>query len=424
MCNRLWQTFLVVLVVDSAWSSPFELAFEEMPNSPVLLFLDIVFDASFTIDTVLTSTYLLVDNHKKIAIRYVTKLWFFMDVASTIPFQMIYHYATRHMHKGEAFGLFNLLRFWRLRHLSKLFKRCNAFLYSAKNQTEASDVASTSFLQSMTKFQRVHGLDNRFQISKAEASGLGTPILCIGQLLPSQLLAMETCMQRIQERVFIIFYMLCNMGFIAYLIGNMTNLIVHGTMRTFITRDSINKVLPFAKSTSRMHERTNAGTLATEVQDSRTTARTSPRRLTQGIRSSIAQHLFRSNVENAYIFKHFSEDLIVLLVSEYYPPKVDIILQNEIPTEFYILVSKAVVLVTFFLTGSPFKATKNADADKSLTVQDVLTYKNGREQMKQLELKLDLIGDANFGRFTGFCLYAVFNFPAAPYKMQLEKCFN
>ena len=29
--------------------------------------------------------------------------------------------------------------------------------------------------------------------------------------------------------------------------------------------------------------------------------------------------------------------------AEYFPPKVDIILQNEIPTDFYILVSGAVV---------------------------------------------------------------------------------
>lgn len=35
-----------------------------------------------------------------------------------------------------------------------------------------------------------------------------------------------------QEMVFTIFYMMFNLGLGAYLIGNMTNLIVHGTSRT------------------------------------------------------------------------------------------------------------------------------------------------------------------------------------------------
>lgn len=35
------------------------------------------------------------------------------------------------------------------------------------------------------------------------------------------------------EKVFTIFYMLFNIGLTAYLIGNMTILIVHGAMRTF-----------------------------------------------------------------------------------------------------------------------------------------------------------------------------------------------
>lgn len=34
--------------------------------------------------------------------------------------------------------------------------------------------------------------------------------------------------------------------------------------------------------------------------------------------------------------------------AEYFPPKVEIILQNEIPTDFYILVSGAVVCYHYF----------------------------------------------------------------------------
>lgn len=34
--------------------------------------------------------------------------------------------------------------------------------------------------------------------------------------------------------------------------------------------------------------------------------------------------------------------------AEYFPPKVEIILQNEIPTDFYIIVSGAVVPIPLF----------------------------------------------------------------------------
>ncbi|CAK9166601.1 unnamed protein product [Ilex paraguariensis] len=75
---RWWQTFLVVLVVYSAWSSPFELAFRKVATGS-LLPVDLVVDAFFAIDIILTfsvayldkSTYLLVDDRKKIAIRYM-----------------------------------------------------------------------------------------------------------------------------------------------------------------------------------------------------------------------------------------------------------------------------------------------------------------------------------------------------------------
>lgn len=37
--------------------------------------------------------------------------------------------------------------------------------------------------------------------------------------------------------------------------------------------------------------------------------------LPKAIRSSIAQHLFRSTVENTYLFKGVSEDLVIQLVN-------------------------------------------------------------------------------------------------------------
>ena len=72
---------MVVLVIYSAWASPFELAFRKVATGS-LMPVDLVVDAFFAIDIVINffvayldkSTYLLVDDHKKIALRYPATL--------------------------------------------------------------------------------------------------------------------------------------------------------------------------------------------------------------------------------------------------------------------------------------------------------------------------------------------------------------
>lgn len=81
--RRWWQTYLVILVVYSAWASPFELAFRKAATgSRSLMPIDLVVDGFFAFDIILTffvayldkSTYLLVDDPKKIARRWILNL--------------------------------------------------------------------------------------------------------------------------------------------------------------------------------------------------------------------------------------------------------------------------------------------------------------------------------------------------------------
>ncbi|KAJ6407139.1 hypothetical protein OIU84_010613 [Salix udensis] len=62
-----------------------------------------------------------------------------------------------------------------------------------------------------------------------------------------------------------------------------------------------------------------------------------------------SHYLFYSLVDKVYLFRGVSKDLLFQLVSEmkaeYYPPNEDVILQNEAPTDFYILVTGAVDLL-------------------------------------------------------------------------------
>lgn len=387
---------MVVLVVYSAWASPFELAFKRVATGS-LLPVDLVVDAFFAVDIILTffvayldkSTYLLVLDHKKIALRYVTRYYFAMDVASTLPFQSIHRIFTGHFHNGLVFGILNLLRLWRLRRVSELFMRlekdtrfsyfwiryvklicvtlfavhsAGCFYYWMATHHKTSDDTWIGAV--------VHNFEHR-SIWLGYIYAIYWATVTLTTVGYGDLHAVN-----FGEKVFTIFYMLFNIGLFAYLVGNMTNLIVHSAVRTLFMRDSINEIFRYANK-NRLPEGLKEQMLA-HMQLKFKTAELQQEEvlldLPKAIRSSIAHHLFRRTIDKTYLLKGISEELTVQLVSEmkaeYFPPKVDIILQNEIPTDFYILVSGAL---------------------------DVLKYKNGTEQFLSKLGSADMVGE--FGVF-------------------------
>ncbi|KAF9662193.1 hypothetical protein SADUNF_Sadunf18G0027800 [Salix dunnii] len=406
---RWWQTFLVVLVVYSAWASPFELAFKKAATGG-LLPVDLVVDAFFAADIVLTffvayldkTTYLLVDDHKKIALRYITRLFFPMDVASTLPFQSIYRVITGKMHDGETFGFLNLLRLWRLRRVTELYKRLEKDTRFSYFYTRLLKLISVTlfavhsagcfyyWIAAHHKTASNTWIGAQVEDFKYRSIWLGYTysiywsIVTLTTVGYGDLHAVNT-----GEKIFNMFYMLFNIGLTAYIIGNMTNLIVHAAVRTFAMRNAINQILRYA-SKNRLPEGLKEQMLA-HMQLKFKTAELQQEEvlgdLPKAIRSSIAQHLFHDVVANTYLFKGVSEDLITQLVTEmkaeYFPPKVDIILKNEIPTEFYILVSGAL---------------------------DVLVYKNGTEQV------LSKIGPSDVAGEIG----VVFNIPQ-PFTLRTKR---
>ncbi|KAK4783529.1 hypothetical protein SAY86_007903 [Trapa natans] len=406
---RLWQTALVALVVYSAWVSPFELAFKKASTGPLMI-VDLIVDAFFGTDIVLTffvayldkATYLLVDDHKKIASRYLTKIWFPMDVASTLPFQTIYIVFTGKRNRGQFFGFLNLLRLWRLRRVSQLFTRLEKDTRISYFWTRTLKLICVTlfavhsagcfyfWLAAHHKTPTNTWIGSQVPNFKEESIWLGYTysmywsIVTLTTVGYGDLHAVNT-----GEKVFNMLYMLFNIGLTAYLIGNMTNLIVHAAVRTFAMRDAINEILRYA-SKNRLPEGLKEQMLA-HMQLKFKTAELQQEEVLQdlpkAIRTGIAQHLFRSTVENAYLFKDVSVDLLVQMVAEmkaeYFPPKVEIILQNEFPTDFYIIVSGAV---------------------------DVLTYKNGMEQILTKLGSSEMIGEIG----------VIFNIPQ-PFTMRTKR---
>ncbi|MCL7036347.1 hypothetical protein MKW94_018384 [Papaver nudicaule] len=370
---RWWQLFLVVLVLYSAWSSPFELAFDKVATGS-LLPVDLVVDGFFAIDIVLTffvayldrTTYLLVDDRKKIAVRYMTKFWLPLDVASTLPLQLIYRGLTGKTKTGAVFSFLNLLRLWRLRRVGKLFARLEKdtrFSYFWTRYIKL--ICVTLFIvHSVGCFQywmATHYFDKEKTWIGANLGNFEDRSIWIGYTysLYWTITTLTTVgygdlhAQNTREKIFNIFFMFFNIGLTAYLIGNMTNLIVHSAYRTFAMRDAINKILRFSSS-NRLPVNLKEQMMAHMHLQFRTQEMQQDQvfqDLPKAIRSSIGQHLFTTTVKGGYLFNGVSEDLIVQLITEmraeYFPPKVDLIIQNEIPTDFYIIVSGQMDLLTY-----------------------------------------------------------------------------
>ncbi|PKA49049.1 Potassium channel AKT1 [Apostasia shenzhenica] len=293
---RYWQIFLIILVAYSAWISPFEFALITKPTG-TLSIVDNIVNGFFAIDIILTffvayldkTSYLLVDKPKKIAKKYLTS-WFILDVVSTVPSEI----ARKLLPKAlESYGFFNMLRLWRLRRVSSLFARY-------------PDPSLTWIGASMPNFHS-RSLWIRYVTSMYWSI---TTLTTVGY---GDLHAENT-----REMIFDIIYMLFNLGLTAYIIGNMTNLVVHGTSRTRKFRDTIQAASGFAQRNQipvRLQEQMLAHLCLKYRTDSEGLQQQETLdALPKAIQSSISHYLFYNLVQKVYLFQGVSADLLFQLV--------------------------------------------------------------------------------------------------------------
>ncbi|XP_042410102.1 potassium channel AKT1-like [Zingiber officinale] len=366
---RTWESILFMLVLYTAWVSPFEFGFLQENNGPFRL-ADNIVNAFFFIDIVLTffvayldeATYLLVDDPKPIAKRYLTS-WFILDIVSTIPSEFMLKLLPPNL---QSYGIFNMFRLWRLRRVSAMFARWE------KDKSLSYFWIRCAKLVSVTIFAVHCGgcffflLAAKYPDPKNTWIGITTADFHEQSLWVNYVTSMYWSITTVAtvgygdlhpvntwEKFFDFFFMLFSMGLDAYLIGNMTNLVVHGTTRTRKYRDTIQAASSFARRNQipeRLQEqmishlslkfRTDSeGLQQQETMDA----------LPKAIRSSISHFLFFPLVQNVYLFQGVSPDMLFQLVSEmkgeYYPPREDVILQNEAPTDFYILATGTAELI-------------------------------------------------------------------------------
>ncbi|XP_068635480.1 potassium channel KAT3-like [Aristolochia californica] len=363
---RVWQMFLITLVVYSAWICPFEFAFLKY-RPDVLFVVDNIMNGFFAVDIILTffvafldrRSYLFVDDPKKIASRYVSS-WFIFDVCSTIPFQSL---SLLHRKYGSNLGFkfLNMLRLWRLRRVSSLFARLEKDIRFNYFWTRCTKLVSVTLFAVHCGGCFNYLIADRYPDPKKTWIGAVMPDFKERSLWVRYVTAMYWSITTLtttgygdlhaenpREMLFILFYMLFNLGLTAYLIGNMTNLVVHGTSRTRNFRDTVQAASEFA-ARNQLPLRIEDQMLShiclrfkTEELKQQETLNGLPK----AIRASIAHFLFFPIIQKVYLFQGVSYDFLFQLVpemqAEYFPPKEEVMIQNEFPADIYILVSGSV----------------------------------------------------------------------------------
>ncbi|KAJ0513948.1 putative cyclic nucleotide-binding domain, potassium channel, voltage-dependent, EAG/ELK/ERG [Helianthus annuus] len=370
---RYWQTLMVVMVAYSAWTYPFEVAFLKSSSHThkQLYIADSIVDLFFAIDIVLTffvayvdpTTHLLVRDPKSIATRYLST-WFVMDLASTLPFELISYLFTGHHRMSLPYTVLGLLRFWRLRRVKQFFTRLEKDIrFNYFWVRCARLLCVTLFLVHCAGciyylLAVLYPHEGRTWIGSINPGFRKDDlyILYISAIYWS-ITTMTTVgygdlhAENAAEMVFIIFYMLFNLGLTAYIIGNMTNLVVEGTRRTMEFRNSIEAASSFV-GRNRLPTRLKEQILAYMCLRFKAESLNQQQlieQLPKTICKSIRQHLFLPTVEKVYLFKDVSREILLLLVAdmkaEYIPPREDVIIQNEAPDDVYIIVSGEVEII-------------------------------------------------------------------------------
>ncbi|XP_021738015.1 potassium channel AKT1-like isoform X2 [Chenopodium quinoa] len=156
-----------------------------------------------------------------------------------------------------------------------------------------------------------------------------------------------------REKIFVIFYMIISVGLFIYWVAIMTSLISHRISVNMNFRNKLQAASKFAKR-NRLpvclqaqiishlclkYRVDSEGLQKQEVLES----------FPKAIKSSISHFLFYSLLDKVYLFRGISNDVFCQLVSEvkveYFPPNEDVILQDEAPTDLYVVVAGAMKLI-------------------------------------------------------------------------------
>ncbi|KAH7278030.1 hypothetical protein KP509_38G020400 [Ceratopteris richardii] len=361
---RLWQNLLAMLVIYSTWIAFFELAFiRYLPRT--FFIVDIIVDLFFLVDVGVNffvpymdkSKFIFLDNFSRIAMRYLWT-WLILDVASSIPYQVFALAITKQFGRGFLYQILNMLRLLRFRRFYAFFSRLEKNRHINYFWIRCLKLIVITILL-------LHGVACGYYLlaeihPNPEKTWIGNVIddfkheSIWNRYLYAMFWSMITFAAlgygnfhsvNTMEMVYNSLCMLFELGLNAYLIGNISDLIVDLTRRTKQFRDSVGAVWKFSIQNRLPSELRDQmmDYMSLKFKTERLEQEETLSLLPKALCTSVTQHLFLPTLENAYLFAGTSKEFLLQLVAqtraEYFPPGEDIILHHEAPTEFYVIVS-------------------------------------------------------------------------------------
>ncbi|KAF9625243.1 hypothetical protein IFM89_020829 [Coptis chinensis] len=359
---HIWTHIILIWAVYSSFLTPIEFGFfRGLPKA--LSFLDITGQVAFLIDIVVnfflayrdSETYLMVYKRTPIALRYL-KSNFIFDFLGCLPWDVIYRVSGR----KEVVRYLLWLRLTRVRKMTDFFQKMEKdirinYLFTRIVKLIAVELYCThtaacifyylattlppshegyTWIGSLKLGDYSYSNFREIDLGKRYLTSLYFAIVTMATVGCGDIHAVN-----IREMIFVMIYVSFDMIIGAYLIGNMTALIVKGS-KTERFRDKMTDMIKYMNRNKLGKDIRDQikGHLRLQYESSYTEASVL-QDIPISIRAKISQRLYKSYVENASLFKGCSAELINQIVirihEEYFLPGEVIMEQGSVVDQVY-----------------------------------------------------------------------------------------
>ncbi|XP_027178269.1 potassium channel SKOR isoform X1 [Coffea eugenioides] len=335
---RAWEKFILIWAVYSSFFTPFEFGFfRGLPRK--LLFMDIAGQAAFLVDIILqflvayrdSQTYRMVYKRTPIALRYI-KSHFIIDLLGCMPWDFIYK-AVGHK---EVVRYFLWIRLSRVRKGNKFFQHMEKdirinYLFTRIVKLIAVELYCThtaacifyylattlppekegyTWIGSLKLGDYQYSSFRDIDLWKRYTTSMYFAIVTMATVGYGDIHAVN-----VREMIFIMIYVSFDMILGAYLIGNMTALIVKGS-KTEKYRDKMTDLIKYMNRNRLGKDIRNQirGHLRLQYESSYTDAAVL-QDIPISIRAKISQSLYKSYIEEVILFKGCSAEFINQIVT-------------------------------------------------------------------------------------------------------------